>query len=351
MRWHTVDYLERDTGRRAGRIFDRGFWLNDVPRLIPLCRLLGHDPVVDGTQPLRAQHGRGSRWVCCDRCGIRPEPLGSLDPDEWNIGQPYTGPWIPALPTDPAARREAAHAFKDAASYPPGPWPANPTTSVGGQLVLGKVYSTSLQIKIGNKGSEQVLAGHITISPLGALYLHTENHGTWLQRRINPTGYESREIGFSAHDGRCFWSLWAPRNSWSSTDPKWWQGSFRIDPRDILLGDKRYSYDNVGDPVAAVLRMPHGDDHQVRLQLKRQTLTRARRRRPVEQTWTVEIRAEHGIPTKTGRSGGTTVFSVTVQDDAVEHGHWATQACAQGAVRLTRDRVRYGYRPTAEASA
>lgn len=351
MRWHTVDYRERDSGRRAGQLLNRGFWLNQVPRLILLCRLLGHDPVVDGTQPLRAQHGTGSRWVCCDRCGIRPEPQGSLDPDQWNIGQPYTGPWIPALPTDPAARREAALAFKDAASYPPGPWPTKPTTSVGGQLVLGKVYSTSLQIKIGNKASEQVLAGHITISPLGALYLHTENHGTWLQRRINPTGYESREIGFSAHDRHLFWSLWAPRNSWSSTDPKWWQGSFRIDPRDILLGDKRYSYETVGDPVTAVLRMPHGDDHQVRLQLKRQTLTRARRRRPLEQKWTVEIRAEHGIPTKTGRSGGTTVFSVTVEDDAVEHGHWAIQACAEGTVRMTRDRVRYGYQPTAEASA
>ena len=53
------------------------------------------------------------------------------------------------------------------------------------------------------------------------------------------------------------------------------RGSVRIDPRDVVLGERRYSYADVGDRVPAVVRMPHGDDHVVTLQLQRQTFGRA----------------------------------------------------------------------------
>lgn len=345
MRWHTVDYLKRDRGRRDGQLLNRGFWLHDTPRLIPLCRLLGHRPVVDGS-------GSGSRWVCCYRCGIRPNPQGHLDPDQWSIGQPYTGPWIPALPTDQPARREAVLAFKDAAHYPPGPWPANPTGTIGGQIIIGKTYSTSLEAKLGNAGSEHVLAAHGSIAPLGALYLHTEGHGTWLQRRLNPTGYQSRVTGFSAHEGHLWWKVWARRDETSCDDPWWMHGSFRTNPIDIVLGPKRYSYENIGEPVTVTIRMPHGDDHQAQLQLQHQTLTRARRRRPIERSFVVDIRSQPGIPTKPHNRGGVCGFAVQVQDSAAIDGGWAEQACVEAAAKLTRDRVRYGYRPaTAEASA
>lgn len=351
MRWHTVDYLERDTSRRAGRILDRGFWLNDVPRLIPLCRLHGHRPVVDGTEPLRHQHGHGSRWVCCDRCGIRPNPQGHLDPESWQIGEPYTGAFDD-WPTDAIGRRRAHEQLKGLDFYSPGPWPANPTGTIGGQLVLGKTYSTSLEAKLGNRGSEQVLAANASIAPLGALYLHTDRHGTWLQRRLNPTGYQSRVTGFSAHEGHLWWKVWARRDETSCDDPWWMHGSFRTNPVDIVFGPKRYSYDDVDQADDAVLRMPHGDEHTVTLKLQRRTLTRARRRRPIEVGWTVDIRAEHGIPTKPGGRGGVTGFGVDIP--AYDHnGHWTwvPLALAAAADRLTRDRARYGYQPASEVTA
>jgi hypothetical protein len=347
MRWHTVNYLERDGGRRDGQLLNRGFWLNGVPRIMPLCRLLGHRAVVDGTNPVQVRpdyRGPGNRWVCCDRCGIRPNPQGSLDPEQWSIGQPYTGPHRYDWPTDGDERFAAIKA-----GGAPGPWPAKPTSEIGGQLVIGDVHATSIQVKLGNRGSEQVLAGHITIHRIAALYVHTERHGTWLQRRFNPTGYESREIGFSIHGGRLFWSLWAPRNRWSSADPKWWQGSFRIDPRDILLGDRRYSYNDVEQAEDVVLRMPHGDDHRVSLKLQRCTLTRARRRRPIKITWTVDVRVTPGIPTKPGGHGGVTGFGVQIPEH--EGGDWVALGLAAAADRMTRDRARYGYRSTSEVTS
>lgn len=353
MRWHTVNYLERDSGRRDGQVLNRGFWLNDVPRLIPLCRLVGHRPVVDGTEPIRvrpAYHGRGSRWVCCDRCGIRPEPQGHLDPDQWNIGQPYTGPWIPPLPTDQPARRKAALAFKDATHYPPGPWPANPTGTIGGQLVIGKTYSTSLEVKLGNRGSEHVLAAHGSIAPLGALYLHTERHGTWLQRRLNPTGYQSRVTGFSAHEGHLWWKIWARRDETSCDDPWWMHGSFRTSIRDIVLGPQHYAFTDVGEPVTATLRLPHGDEHDVTLKLRQQTLSRGRRRHPIEESWEVDIRTRPGIPTKPGDSGHVLGFGVSISDSE-QRNDWVAAALAHAAVRMTESRARHGFKPRAEVQA
>jgi hypothetical protein len=332
MRWYTVDYLKED-GRRAWTLLDCGFWLYDVPRLIPVCRLRGHRPVVDGVD--HSTQGHRSRWVVCDRCGIRPDPQGQVDPDQWAIGQPYAGPFEPQQPDEDRAGR----------SWKPGIWPVNPTGTVGGQLVIGNPLSTGFEIKVGDAGSEHVLAAHVGVYPLGALYLHTESHGQGLQRRLNPTGYVSRVTGFAIHGGHLYWHLWAKRDSHSVTDPKWQQGSFRIDPRDILLGEARYTYEDVDDPVSAVVRMPHGDDHQVTLQLQRQTLARKRGRRK-RQKWCVDIEAKPGIPTKPGDRGRILGFAVTVSDRAVRAGDWVNEACAEAASRMTRDRVRYGYRAT-----
>jgi len=45
-------------------------------------------------------------------------------------------------------------------------------------------------------------------------------------------------------------------------------------------------------------------------------------------------------------------FAVEVQAGAAIDGGWAEQACVEAAAKLTRDRVRYGYRPaTQEAGA
>lgn len=333
-----VDYLRRQ--RRPRTLLDRGFFVNGTPRLIPWCRIFGHRPVVDGTD----SPGRHVRWVVCDRCGVRPDPQGNLDPDRWSPGQNYSGPFRHDWPADSDAHFLAIKAGTD-----PGPWPATPTGAIGAQLIIGRSHSIGLEAKVGNAGSEHTLAGHIILGPLGALYVHTEQHGQWLQRRLNPMGYESRATGISVHHGSAYWKLWAKRDSWSRSDPRWQQGSFPVDPRDIVFGPARYHYGPVGDPVPGTVRMPHGDDHPVILQLTRVEHGRPRlrwRRR----SWSVNCESPGGIPTKPGGHGRITGLAVDVSDSDVASDTWPAAAAAALAVRLTADRSRYGYRPEPTAA-
>lgn len=318
---HTVDYRQDRPASLRKALVNRGFWINDLPRLTPLCRLLGHRPVVDGVDfaPMHVGHaqsprpGRRSRWACCDRCGLRlKQPVDS----DLEIGQPYTDP----LPSAPAARG-----------------------TVGGQLIIGPSHdAVSVSVKIGNAGSEHTLAAHLHLHHLGALYLHTERHGTWLQRRLNPTGYQSRVIEISAHDGHLYWQLWAKRDESKRSDPCWMRGSIQLDPRTMIWGPKRYSYTDSGDPVTATVRMPHGDDHEVKLQLQRQSFGRARGGR-TKLSWSVDWSARPGIPTKNGDRGVVSASGVAVSDAAVRDGGWVEEACAAVATQMTRDRIRYGY--------
>jgi len=327
MRFHSVDY-RKDRGESPRALVHRGFWWNDLPRLILGCRLLGHAPVVDGYDPPPSfTTGRPSRWVTCDRCGVRPEPQGSLDPERWSVGDTYDGP---------CRSNEHDRSL-------PGSWPAHPVGVLGGELVIGRSFGgVSVQAKVGNAGSDHTLAAHVRVGMLGALYLHTESFGTWLQRRLNPVGYHSRVIGMSVEDGRFRWELWAKRDESSSDDQGWMRGSVRVDPRDIVLGEARYSYTDVGDRVPAVVRMPHGDDHVVTLQLQRQTFGRARG--PKRETWAVDWECKGGIPAKPGGRGRVSGSGVKVFDPG-EADMWVEEATAAIAHALAGDRARYGHRP------
>lgn len=348
MRRHVVDYLQDRAESGSRTLLNRGFWLHDVPRLMPLCRLLGHRPIVDGTE---TRHGcPGSRWVCCDRCGLRPCPQGSLDPDTHQIGDVYNGPFSGSLPVKPKQRREAQYALKGR-HYPPGPWPSRPASTLGGQLVLGpsSFGGVGIGVKVGNPGSEHVLSADLRLHPLGALYVHTEQHGKWLQRRLNPSGYDSRVIEIAVDDGRLRWRLWAKRDEWSSDTPRWQDGSVVVSPRELLFGPVRHNYTDVGDPVTVTVRMPHGDDHDVSVQLQRHTTGRTRSRKT--QSWSADWRSETGIPFRHDSWKGDNVHAsgVEVTDEAVEQGTWPVEAAAAIAAQVTRDRVRYNYRPHAAA--
>jgi hypothetical protein len=349
MHFHTVDYQKRDG--RNGTIVDRGAWLSGIPRPLIICRTLGHKPVVDGVGDAETI----VRWVCCDRCGVRPEPQGQLDPAQWKIGDPYTGKWDPAPPPawvpksldDVDPKRERPRYFL------PGLWPAETTWTFGGQAILGKTLpGLSAEVKVGNGGSEHTLAAHLRCNPIGALYLHTESLGTWLQRRLNPVGFESRVTGLDVSLGKISWRLWARRDAsthWAKGTPRWQQGSITVDPRDRLLGRRRYWYIDEGDPVTATVRLPHGDDHQVTLQLQRQEYGREKRRR--KQTWCVDWTTGRGIPTKPNGRGGVSGFGVEVSDVSVREGAWAMEASAAIAKRVTDMRAREGMADLAQTKA
>lgn len=340
MRTHSVDY--RKDRPNDPKLLHRGFWVYDVPRLTVLCRLLGHRPIVDGTEGIGERPG--SRWVACDRCGIRPEPQGHLDPAQWDIGQTYDGEYL-ERELSPRVREQLAKRGHTENLGKPGAWPSRPASTVGAELVLGRSSSTGISLKVGNPGSEQTLAADAGVTGLFHLYLHTEDHGRWIQRRLNPTGYESRVIEADIHHGRLHTKLWARRDSRSKSDPWWMHGTVRLDPRDILLGEARYSWEDIGEPVTATVRMPEGDDHEVVLTLQKWTHSRARGRKSF--TWRVDWRSKNGIPIRNHDWKGDEVFASTVDVSAaaVDNGHWAAEACAAIAADCSRDRARYTYRP------
>lgn len=339
LRWHSIDH-EQEDGHKAGTVTNRSFWLGGLPRLILLCRAFGHRPVVDGYGP-DGSSDRAARWVACRRCGIRPDPQAALDPAQWSIGARYTGPF-----SDTPSTTKAEPSGPYIPPTIPGRWPAQPTGTIGGQLILGKsiVSGVGIEFKVGNAGSENVLAVHLRINPLFAIYLHAEDHGTWLQRCLNPRGYDSRVTGLDVGDGRLSWNLWAKRDEWSRGTPRWQQGSLVINLPDRWLGPVRYSYEDVGQKRLGRVVMPEGDVHEVTLQLQRQRKGR-RRGRKVE-SWTVDWTSGPGIPTRNHSWKGDEVLgsSTEVSDAAVDGGRWAEEACARIAAHMSRDRSHHRWR-------
>lgn len=325
MRFRSID---RNSGEshQSSLLVSRTFWVSDVPRLIPLCRLLGHKLVVDGTST-------PCRWVACDRCGIRGNPQGNLDPEQWNIGQPYTGP----LSSDAAAKQAGQ----------PGPLPTRPVGTVGGEIHIGKSKwrTVGLDFKVGNCGSEQVLAASLRLGPLGSLYLHTEDHGRWLQRRLNPTGYQSRETGLSYYMGRLSWQVWARRDEHRASDPKWMSGSVSIDPRDHLWGQQKNHRMDRTEDVPATVRMPEGDTYDVTVRLEQWESRRPRGGR-ARTYWLAQWDCKKGIPVRNHNWKGDETYSCTWQIDSVtpDTPRWPYILAAKAAEQCSRDRARYNYR-------
>jgi len=231
-----------------------------------------------------------------------------------------------------------------------GFWLRSARGVIGGQLVLGRSHDgCSVEVKIGHAGSEQTLAAHLHLHHLGALYLHTQRHGTWLQRRLIPTGHDSRVTGMRVADGRLTWTVWAKRDSSSRSDPPWMRGYVEIDPRTLLWGPMRYSHVSIGEGVPATVRMPHGDDHDVTLHLNIRFRGRAGLPRRAHQSWSVDWACPAGINTGGHGRGRVVGSGVEVSSHAVDSGTWPAEATAAIACRLTADRARYGYAASAAA--
>lgn len=323
MYWHSTDYKAQRDSDVPGALVNRGFWAR-LPRLALACRLTGHVPVVDGTQGFNGRPG--SRWVCCDRCGIRPNPQGSLSASEWNIGD----------------RIDLDSPVKDAPGGP-GTWPATSEGTIGGQLIIGGRVTAGISVKVGNAGSEHVLAANACVPFLGGLYLHTEGFGTGIQRRLNPVGYDSKVISLGAGDGRAYWKLWAKRDGSSRDTPRWRDGSARIDPRDILLGERRYAYTDVSDEEPVVLLMPNRAEYEITVQLRRQEHGRNRGRKRM--AWTVDCDCRDGIPYRNDGRDGLNGWSVPVSDAATAADLWQQEAVAASIVKITGMRIQYEYKP------
>ncbi|MFG2001703.1 hypothetical protein ACGFNU_21385 [Spirillospora sp. NPDC048911] len=341
----SVNYRTQEGHPSKGQLVNRGFWIRDLPRPLVLCRTFGHQPTVDGCGS-PGERGHVARWVTCSRCGERPEPQGNLDPARWDIGVSYTGGWKPTPPGTPETLKslfDGDGLSNEPAFSPPGSWPTNPTWVFGGQIIIGPSFDgASVEMKVGNAGSEQPLAGHVRLNPLGALYLHSEKLGRGIQRRLNSTGYDSRVVGVDVSLRRLTWKLWAKRDSWSKEDPCWQQGSVSLDPLAKAFGQRQYWYTDVDGPVDATVRLPHGDDYTVTLKLQRCELGRPKLRRR-HHSWTVDWTCRGGIATKPGDRGRISGGAVEVTASSVQEGSWPLEATAALAQNVTQQRTRYGF--------
>jgi hypothetical protein len=340
MRAHTTRHT---TG---SLLYHRGWWLY-VRRPLLICRAFRHRPVVDGYEPFRPG-GNAGRWVACGRCGHRPTPQGSLDPVLWPIGARYTGPWLEAEPA-PLSRAQIEERVRadlplDDLRQPPGPWRRPDRTDLHAELAFGRTSSRRIgvEIKVGNPGSENRLGLDIHAGPIGSLYLSSGAFGTWLQRRLNPAGYDSRVTGITLDGLTLAWRLWDKRDEWSRDTPYWMHGSLDLDLRNHLRGPVRYAHDKIGDPVPVMLRLPHGDDHEVKLQLEHVTRGRTRGRRRFEH-WTVNWTCWTGIYTEPYDHGTVCGASVEVSTAAVNAGTWPQEAAARIALQVAEYRTQGGY--------
>lgn len=341
----TVDYSKDRPDPHV--LMNRGFFLHGLPRLILLCRLFGHRSVVDGYD---SQYGRDeerrARWVNCGRCGIRPEPQGVLDPDEWQLGQRYTGPFNPGQPMSPTVRKQLIRRGLDAGIRLPGAWPENPTSAVGAQVIIGRSDFVSAKVKVGSSSSEQCLAANLSLGPIGAIYVHTEDHGRFIQRRLNGgqrLDTQSRVTGIDFHRGRLTWKLWAPRDTYFNDTP-WWMGrSIPVDPRHYLFGKVTNRKVATTDKTAATLTMLEGDTYDIVVRLEQWSVGRQRGRR--REHWTADWECKQSIHVGAGReySGG----SLPVQHVTTNTPDWPGHVAAAVAGELARDRARYNYRPAA----
>jgi len=352
-----VNYQDPDTGgsRPRGQLLNMGLFVVSVPRLILACRLLGHKPVIDGTEPYQpvgaAYRGSAHRWVVCDRCGVRAHPQGTLNPDNHpNLGARYHGPWDDSPPADEPTRKRMPIEPPPVYSRP-GRIERRPTGAFGAQLIVGRGHfgAVGWEVKVGNSASEHTLAAHVNLGALGALYVHTERFGTWLQRRLNPVGYHSRLIGFEISTRAISWNLWALRDGGDSRirdrDPRWRRGEIDVRILDKMLGPKRYSYTDIpGADVARLVRMPEGD-YLVRLRLRR--VVHGRRHGRKTMGWSVNWDClGRGIPTKGPERGRVYGSGVNVSDEAVKAGTWPAEAVAAIIVDATADRTSHRWEPT-----
>lgn len=326
MHTHSIDY-RADRGSRG--LVNRGYFVWFGLPDNPLCWLLGHAPRVVLVEARRVDP---YVYIDCRRCGRR-----------------YAGRTTPvpvASARDPYLRGNI-----EADTDRRGHWGAV-KAEASAQVVIGKGHTLAgISVGLGGLGSETPIDVAVSLPGL-AVYANTS-----LGRRVCEKitrGQGSREFRFEVdggfRDGRD-WTLrltpWARKHESATADPWWVRGwRVRLHPADRLWGERRYTYEPVGEPVEATVRMPDGDDHPVTLQLRRETFGRPRGG-PQRHGWTVDWHCDGGIPYRSDRSwkGDTIIGSgAAVTDAAVDAGRWPADACAAIADSLAKMRSRYGWR-------
>ncbi len=145
---------------------------------------------------------------------------------------------------------------------------------------------------------------------------------------------EEREIRFSQHDGRLFWQIWSPSMSWSSTTPRWRDGS--VDLVSALLGDAEQTEEV--EQAKRVFELPGGEQYEATVSIVRTTTKRPRWY--TERTLHARVAVDEGVPVPSKKWGVDRIYesSFPVRSASMDE---AVSSFVSG---VLRDRMRGGWK-------
>jgi hypothetical protein len=146
------------------------------------------------------------------------------------------------------------------------------------------------------------------------------------------------------HDSRLWWQVWHPRDSWTRGTPRWRHGNVRIDPRDLVLGAKRYAQEPVSGPSMVHVQAGPDERYLVAMTLQRCSFGRPGRRQQL--SWSVECKSAEPIVTRPGKDG-MTGWSVELPGRHGEDPYWYRYAALACSARIAGERLSSGYIPPA----
>lgn len=134
------------------------------------------------------------------------------------------------------------------------------------------------------------------------------NPGATFKRHLGRNGetyqhrWEGREFTIRTYEGSLWLHLWTPKNAGHRAIANWRDRSVKLNPLDWLFGERRYWYDDV-ETAEFQVELPEGK-YPVQVKLQRQRFGRPKLPGRHIKSWTVDVRADAGIPYCYDSSGG-----------------------------------------------
>ncbi len=176
----------------------------------------------------------------------------------------------------------------------------------------------------------------------------------WLRPRLadDCRWYEGRELSFAIHSAALWWRVWSSPDSWSSSTPRWRDGSFHL--WDFLVGRTRYG-SKVLSTTEVVISMPERS-YPARVELKLAWHQRARWFTRYFTTAEVTVLEEGGLPIpgkgeNSWDCGEDAIFSLSCPASTVEGAIAALTESALNSRRRHGGSIHWTPRPPSDHAA
>lgn len=238
--------------------------------------------------------------------------------------------------------------------------PADSREEVGRQLVNGHLEVVvakpqpefSIRFHVGTLGSETPWDGHLTIANTGFYWgLSIAQKLADRLTRCTAHRWDGRDISIWVFHGRLHWRIWIHPDNWTRGEfAKWRENSVDVNPLDIVFGRPRYWYEDA-EQIGLTIDLPEGSYPVVaKLQQQLHGRPKAKRRR---RSWSLDVRADKGIPNRYDKSDGwkgdrVYRFGVKLAQHRTD---WPIDAKAAITARILNDRADSGFRTAQEVQA